>query len=756
MMTSALARSRGIGALLAAVMALGATGASGASGASGTSPSTRSGSSAGVAAGRSDVAAAGSQQVDRSSVVVQLSGEPLATSRAVARGRDGRVDLGDQRTRTARASLVRQRDELRAWLRDQVPEAEITGVYDYALNAVAIELNGVGIQTLRAAPGVRQVQYQTRYRPTAHDDPDLALIEALGGWSATGASGDDDPSSWAGAGVRVGVIDSGIDVTHPCFDDTAYPEQDQSGDPDLTNDKVIVAEVYNNKAANQDLSAAAVDWHGTHVAGAIACNRHTPAQVSGTAIDYDPSGVAPGALLGNYNVFPGEVTSARSEDILDALQAAADDGMDVVNMSLSGSAPGAQDLLTTAVDNLDRASIVVAVAAGNEGPGAGTVSSPGSAERALSAGASSVGHYVGVPVSAAGSPVSVAATGEFPVPESDLSAPLGVVADGAGLGTACAALPTDSLIGHTALVSRGGCTFGTKVDAVEQAGAVAVVIVNSVPGDPTAMAADPALRTTIPAVMAPLAGRAELMALDGEDVSVGAQQEYLRSGNDDILASFSSWGPTDVTYRVKPDVVAPGVNVLSSLPAASCGADAPSCWGFLSGTSMAAAHLSGMAAVVRQAHPEWDAWAVRSAIVNTADRDAVAETADPSSPDTDVQHVGSGLADLERSVTAQLALSSPSVSFGAIPSGSGALRSQTLTVTNLTESEVVVPVAVEDQTGDGVFSVSPSALTLPAGGTADLRLTFVAGKGAATGPTQAVLMLGDDELAHAALFAHLR
>lgn len=736
---------RTLGGLLAAVLLLGATT---------TSPLT--GASAALAQ-RGDIATVGGPTLDRSSVIVQLAGEPLATSSSVVRGRDGTVDLAAQGTRSARAGLVGQRNELRRWLRDNAPMARITSIYDYAVHGVSIELNGVDIQRLRQAPGVRQVDYQSLYYPTAHEDPDLALIEAADGWSAAGASvAQGDPTRWAGAGVRVGVIDSGIDADHPCFDDTDYPAQDQIGDPDLTNDKVIVAEVYNNKAANQGLSAAAVDSHGTHVAGTIACNLHTPAQVNGALVDYDPSGVAPGALLGNYNVFPGEVASARSEDILDALQAAAEDDMQVINMSLGGSASGARDLLTTAVDNLDRAGIVVAVSAGNDGPGAGTVGSPGSAERALTAGASTVGHYVGVPVSAAGAQITVAATGEFPVPESDLSAPLGVVADGAALGTACTALPADSLTGHIALVSRGGCTFGTKVDVVEGAGAVAVVIVNSVPGDPIAMAADPAFSTTIPAVMAPLAARSDLMALDGEDVTVGAGQEYLRSGNDNILASFSSWGPTDVTYRVKPDVVAPGVNVLSSFPGQYCDQDSPGCWAFLSGTSMAAPHLAGMAAVVRRAHPDWQAWTVRSAIVNTADIDGVSQTSNPTVPDTDVQHVGAGLADVEQAVSAQLALSTPSVSFGAIPSASGASRSQTLTLTNLTGSELVLPARIESQDGAGVFAVSPSSLAVPAGGQAALRVTFVAGKGVAKGPTQAVLVLGDEMLAHAALFAYLK
>ena len=97
--------------------------------------------------------------------------------------------------------------------------------------------------------------------------------------------------------------------------------------------------------------------------------------------------MAPGALLGSYNVFPGDIEDARSEDILNALDAAALDGMDVINMSLGGDSTGGPGPAHERGDNLDQAGIVVAVSAGNEGPGHGTIGSPGAAERALTAGA---------------------------------------------------------------------------------------------------------------------------------------------------------------------------------------------------------------------------------------------------------------------------------------------------------------------------------------------------------------------------------
>ncbi len=194
--------------------------------------------------------------------------------------------------------------------------------------------------------------------------------------------------------MKVAIVDSGIDVGHPCFSDTGYPEQTQAGDRNFTNNKVVVAKVFNNKTPSRGYTPEAIDSHGTHVAGTVACNFETPTVVDGVTLPYRMSGVAPRALLGNYNVFPGNVANARSEDILNALEAAYADGFDVANMSLGGGASGVQDLLTVAVDNLDRANMVVTISNGNEGPGYRTVGSPGSAARGLTAGASAVGHEI--------------------------------------------------------------------------------------------------------------------------------------------------------------------------------------------------------------------------------------------------------------------------------------------------------------------------------------------------------------------------
>ena len=136
------------------------------------------------------------------------------------------------------------------------------------------------------------------------------------------------------------MIDSGIDVAHPCFDGSGYPITGitDRGDVARVTEKVVVSKVFGGSAA----SAASAGSHGTHVAGTIACELDTPAAVDGVTIPHAVSGVAPGAQLGDYNVFPGG-TSARSETVLAALDEAAEDGMDVISLALAAPANGNRD-----------------------------------------------------------------------------------------------------------------------------------------------------------------------------------------------------------------------------------------------------------------------------------------------------------------------------------------------------------------------------------------------------------------------------
>jgi subtilisin family serine protease len=696
--------------------------------------------------------------VDKSVALVQLKGEPVTTYTKTKPTNGKKVNLNSTTTKAYRAQLSALRNEFKKWLATNAPKARVTGSWDISLNAVSVKLNGETLTKLKTAPQVARAEYSGLYYPTV-EDPDLALIDAIEAWNASGGAAN------AGAGVKVAIVDTGIDFTHPCFSDAGYPAQTQLGDHRFTNNKVIAAKVFNNKAANQGLTAEAIQSHGTHVAGTVACNYQTPAVVNGATIPYAPSGVAPRALLGAYNVFPGEVLDARSEDILNALDAAYADGFDVANMSLGGGAHGVQDLLTIAVDNLDAGNMVVAVAAGNSGPGHFTVESPGSAARALSAGASSVGHYVAAPVSVGGSTYGAVA-GDFPVVEgSPLTAPLAVVTSPplnaiSGVSEACSPLAAGSLTGKIALIGRGTCDFSFKIRTAQLAGAVAVLVANRLPGDPTSMgqgASPDGVQPTVPAYMVSLGDSAALKTKNGLATTISPTLAYFDSGNDYIQADFSSQGPTDVDFRVKPDVMAPGVNVLSSIPGTDCGATG--CWAFFGGTSMATPHLAGAAAVVRGQHPGWTAAQVRSAIVNTAAQGLVKDFT-TGAVVTDVQVTGAGHLDLDSAVAAKAGLGPVSVTFGAIPTGAGQTKSVAVQVTNLGSSPATWTFGTAGTTGTGVsYSVSPSSVAgLAAGASTTVTISMTATKAPSRGDHQASLTVkaGSTLVAHAAVYTFVK
>ncbi len=695
--------------------------------------------------------------IDTGSAIVELNGDPLSTYVKTKPAPGKKIDFSSTTVKSYRAQLSALRNDFKQWLKANAPAANVTGEFDISLNAVAVQLNGTSLATIQAAPMVQQAQYEGVYTPQAID-PDLTLINAFGAWGAGGgASAGVKPD---GSRVKVAIIDTGIDVTQPCFNDAGFPATQKQGPPSLTNNKVIVAKVFNNKTPSRNFTPAAVQAHGTHVAGTVACDyglTNGSTTVDGVSVGYGVLGVAPGAQLGNYNVFPDGVTNARSEDILNALDAAYADGMDIVNMSLGGTHGksgnvGFQDLLMNAVNDLDQAGMISAIAAGNSGPGFNTVQSPGAAARALTAGAVTVGHFIGVNVTVGGTDYA-AAVGQFG-PAAAVSGTLSVVTS-----NGCSAL--SGLSGKIALIPRGGCTFSTKIRNAQSAGAVGVVIRNNVGGPPISMAQDgTANQPTIPGVMVSRNTGVTLTGLGGSATTINATKTYVQDlATSNVLAGFSSRGPTDVDFRIKPDVTSPGVNVLSSIPGSGTETCVPTfpvpCWAFFQGTSMATPHLAGSAAVVLGQHPNWPAWAVRSAVVNTADEN-VLKTSNGTCCDTDVNDVGSGRENLGSAVNASLAFDPVSVSFGAVPSGSGQTTSMSVTVMNLTSGTLALPAtSITGTTGSGVaYSVSDVPFSLPAGGTATITVTMSADKGASPDGHQAILRFGG--LAHAALFTWIK
>jgi subtilisin family serine protease len=711
----------------------------------------------GGAAPTKSVPETSNRSIDSGSALVQLSGDPLSVAPATRPAGGKKVDFQSSAVKSERARLAAIRNDFREWLRVNAPNARITSETDISLHSVSVRLNGTPVATVRSAPQVTAAEYQGVFRTAAHDDPDLSLINTQAGWNQAGGD------AHAGEGVKVAIIDTGIDVTHPCFDDAGYPAAAQQGDPALTNNKVIVAKVFNNKTKQNSFDASAVGSHGTHVAGTVACNAHTPAVINGVEIPYDPSGVAPRAILGNYNVFPGEDGSARSEDILNALDAAYADGFDVANMSLGGARNdgGGAFLLDNAIDNLDRANMVVAVAAGNEGPGYYTVHYPGAAPRALTAGASTVGHSLVNLLTVAGTDYEFV-IGDFAELTADLTAPLKVVADPSsgfdhGLNIACDGGPAlPDLTGTIAMLGRGTCDFTVKMRNAQNAGAVGVIMVDRVEEAPFLMSHNGLEdRPTIPGVMVRLSDGAAIDDHDGEPVTLHALGVYKSTPADtNLMANFSSQGPTHGDLLVKPDVVAPGADIISSFPAHAC--SAPPCWSFLGGTSMATPHIAGTAAVVRGIHPDWTAAQVRSAVTNTA-QVGVLRHPETGVVTTDPLIVGAGLADVGAAASAVAALDPVSQSFGSISSGSANKRSATITVTNISNAAKTFAVSVVDSDGaDGVAFAGGSggAFTLAPGASKTVTVTVTSTKKAADGNRYGQLNVtsGGVTVAHAALF----
>ena len=428
--------------------------------------------------------------IDNTSAVVQLKGAPISTNPSTKPPHGRKIDFNSNAVRSYRAQLNAGRNQFKQWLRTNAPAARVTSEYDISLNAVAVKLNGTSLATITAAPMVQSAEYNVLYHPNLSQSH--FIINADPAWAAAGGR------AVAGAGIMIGDIDTGIDNTHPFFDPTGFnypsgfPKCDaadsnshhQDQDCKYVSPKVIVAKVFYNKNNQTNFDAQAIQDHGSHTAGIAAgiFNPSLNAVVNGVMIN-SMSGIAPGAFLGNYNVFPGGGLNARNEDILNAVDAAIADGMDVLNLSLGGNYHGNNDLLSIGLDNAVDAGLVVAVAAGNSGPGAGTLESPGRARKVITVAASTNQHFVGEPFTypAGGGTTVGAAVGDFaPLPAGSFN-----LFDTPSHG--CTSVDPGAS-GNVAIIDRGTCTFSQKVANANAAGAIGVLIINNVAGDPIAMA----------------------------------------------------------------------------------------------------------------------------------------------------------------------------------------------------------------------------------------------------------------------------
>jgi subtilisin family serine protease len=350
---------------------------------------------------------------EQTEVVVALPAPALAvavrTSRVLsARVKRARLDLRTPTSRSYLAELARAQRELERRIGAAIPSAQVRWRYRVVLDAIAVVLPARRVAALAQVPGVARVYPNVRYRASLDRSPGLIGADLLWGLPDL---------STAGNGVKIGIIDDGIQASHPFFAPAgfAYPPGFPKGNRAYTTPKVIVARAFPPPSPTWKYAHLPFDplhsEHGTHVAG-IAAGNYSPGALNGSAL---LSGVAPRAYLGNYKALtiptPQFGLDGNAAELAAAVEAAVTDGMDVINLSLGEpEIEPSRDLLVAALNGAAAAGVVPVVAAGNDFDsfGRGSITSPGTASAAITVAAVTKADVL-APFSASGpTPISLA------------------------------------------------------------------------------------------------------------------------------------------------------------------------------------------------------------------------------------------------------------------------------------------------------------------------------------------------------------
>ena len=434
---------------------------------------------------------------------------------------------------------------------------------------------------------------------------DLAAAVAL-----TGADIAQNTRGLSGRGIKVGIIDTGIDIDHPAFGGsgsngtTPFPSARVHTGWDLVGDNYNSGGTAEQQVPAPDANPDDCNGHGTHVAGIVGAN--------GGGI----KGVAPAVSFGAYRVF-GCVGTSSSDIILEALERAHADGMDIVNQSLGAARQWPQYPTAQATSRLVKRGIVMVASIGNNGPGG---SSP---DAQFAAGAPGVGERViGVAsfdnaqrsFSVAGTVYGYNAASPSPLPPTSGNLPMARTGTTTTVDDGCAALPAGSLAGQAVLIRRGTCGFVVKAGNAQAAGAAAVVLYNNAAGalNPS-VAGTPVI--TIPVVAVTAAQGAALdaaIAAGPTTLAWGADYVGYPFGTGGLISGFSSFGLA-ADLSLKPNLGAPGGAIFSTYPLELGGSAT------LSGTSMSAPHVAGAVALILEAKPRIKAREMLTRLQNSAD-----------------------------------------------------------------------------------------------------------------------------------------
>jgi minor extracellular serine protease Vpr len=707
------------------------------------------------------------QASGRVRVIVGLQLAPLAASygRSFAtQGGARKLNVSSASSRAYLARIGATQQAAAAQLRRAIPEARIDRRFQVVLNGLTVTLPATKLPQLARLAFVQKVYPSVRYQLATDTSPGVIGADEL--HAVTGARGD---------GIRIAVVDDGVDNTNPFFNPAgfSYPTGFPKGGRKWTTAKVIVARSF--PAPNSDTPGTwAVDrdssFHGTHVAGIAAGDSGT---CSPGGSDHPAtcglSGVAPRAYIGNYRVFnvPSPIGHvANTPEIAAAFESAVRDGMDVINFSGGGAeTEPANDAMIEVIHNVSEAGVVPVISAGNDRDdfGMGSVGSPGTAPDAVTVAAVSNTHVFapilavrapGAPDTVRRIPIASAGGARFPGAFSFTTRRLVDIGSltSAGLpvdqrlcgpeddtnNESKTPLAAGSLNGTVALVSRGHCTFISKAIRAARAGAIGIVVVDNRAGGPASIP----IALPIPAGMiSDLDGarlRAYLATTGGStDVTISNVIERVENGRSGVVTSFSSGGPTAFEHLLKPDVSAPGGSILSStLPELNEGSP----FAVFDGTSMSSPHVAGAAALLVQLHPDWAPQQVKSALVSTAGS-AWADTA--RTQEAPVTLGGAGLVDLP-TATDPLVLTAPaSLSFQDLNVNRGGdSEARLVRVTDAGGGAGMWQVEVApQQSNPGSSVVVPPVVVVPSDGEGDLAAVARASSDAAVGESYGFIVL---------------
>ncbi len=624
------------------------------------------------------------------------------------------------------------------------------------LNAVYVEATPEQAATLESLPGVRRVERMKPLKLHANKALDVNNIRAA--WNRVGGSGN------AGAGVKIAIIDSGIDQNHPAFKDfptpmpAGYPRCNSgAGECDFTNNKVIAARSY-VQLLNFAFGTNPVDTRPDDITPKDRWGHGTAAAMMAAGQEHDSpigrlSGVAPAAWLGNYKVFGTENVNSTTfpNVVIRALEDALADGMQVATLNLgapAGYGPNDNfcgqnrnqpcDTFVVGVRAAIRAGLNVIVSAGNSGdggpniPGLNTIATPGITPEAITVGAITNSHIWYNTLTALGNNVPAGlnqANARFtdgPQLAAALEAP-GIDVGSLGRGNlACEALPDNSLNGRIAVVARGSCNIETKANNVQRAGAVAMVVTNT---SNSVFQFTGLNGTSIPSLLIGLDnGNALRSFLGNQPNAVLRLNPAFREvpAPQDEIAFFSSQGPAIGNFGVKPDLMAVGTDLYMAGQRNDPNGSMYSANGYLvaDGTSFSAPIVAGAVALLIQNKGPLNPPLVKGLIVSASNPQLTDFDNNGRSVAASATAMGAGKLNAERALTTFLTMDPATIPFGNVTTGN--LPSGGVVVRNTNTSVANVSVRIEQRAADSNarVTVAPLNFSVPPGGQTQLTVTL--------------------------------